>query len=217
MVGVVGLGSIGGHIARALATAGRRVVGFDVREQAHEEFPEAERAASPLAVGEESDVVLVAVYDDEQLREVLTGADGIFHAKARPAAVCVLATITLATLRWAAEQAAQAGVELLDCGVTGGSGLRTRGQIVVLAGGSAEALERVRPTLEVFAAPLLHMGPLPVPGCRRSSRGTSCTTAGGTPPREAARIADACGIDIDKLVEAHTVSNQSGRRARRAS
>src|SRR5262245_9003764 len=106
VAGVVGLGAIGGHVARALARAGRRVVGFDVREQAFAEFPEAERAGSPREVAEAADVVLVAVYDDDQLRHVLTGPSGILEAEAAPAAVCVLSTVTLDTLRWCAEQAA---------------------------------------------------------------------------------------------------------------
>jgi 3-hydroxyisobutyrate dehydrogenase len=208
VVGVIGLGSIGGNVARTVAKS-RRVVGFDVRDAAYEQFPEAERADSPRAVAEAADVVLLAVYDDAQLREVLQGEDGVLAATPAPAVLCVLSTITLDTLRWAAEQAARAGVALLDCGVTGGSGLRRHGKIVVLAGGSDEGLEAARPTLELFAAPLLHMGPLGA-GMQAKLARNLMHYSGWYASWEAARVAAAAGIDIDKLVEAHTVSNEWG-------
>jgi 3-hydroxyisobutyrate dehydrogenase len=158
-------------------------------------------------VAEAADVVLVAVYNDEQLREALTGADGVLTADSKPAAICVLSTVTLETLLWAAERSAEVGVELLDCGVTGGSGLRVHGTIVVLAGGSDEALERARATLELFAAPLLHMGGLGA-GMQAKLARNLMHYSGWYASWEAARVAEAAGVDIAKLVEAHTVSNQ---------
>jgi 3-hydroxyisobutyrate dehydrogenase len=208
VVGVVGLGSIGGHVARTIAKT-RRVVGFDVRAQAYEQFPEAEPGASPAAVAEAAGVVLVAVYDDEQLRAALAGEDGILTAGSRPAAICVLSTITLDTLRWAAERAREAGIELLDCGVTGGSGLRRHGKIVVLAGGSDEAVAAAQSTLELFAAPLLHMGPLGA-GMQAKLARNLMHYSGWYAAWEAARVAAAAGVDVDKLIEAHRVSNEWG-------
>jgi 3-hydroxyisobutyrate dehydrogenase len=209
VVGVIGLGAIGGHVARSLAGAGRRVVGFDVNEQAYEQFPEAEPAESPRAVAEAADVVLLAVYDDGQVRDALTRPDGVLAATSKPAAVCVLSTITLDTLRWSAERASAAGVDLIDCGVTGGAGLRSRGKIVVLAGGDDDVVAKARPTLEVFAEPLMHMGPLGA-GMQAKLCRNLMHYSGWYAAWEAARIADACGIDIGKLVEAHTISSQWG-------
>jgi len=207
VAGVIGLGAIGGHVARALANAGWNVVGFDVREAAFTEFPEARRAATVRELSEAADTVLVAVYDDEQLHRVLTGADGILSASPLPTTVCVLSTVTLDTLRWAAAEANAAGVALIDCGVTGGSGLRTQGKIVVLAGGSDAALDSARPALETFADPLLHMGPLGT-GMQAKLARNLMHYSGWYAAWEAARIADACGIDISKLVEAHLISNE---------
>lgn len=207
-VGVVGLGAIGGPVARAVHAAGWRVVCYDVRREAFEEFPEAQLAPSPAELAAQARTVLVAVYDDEQLREVLTGPGGILAAQPAPATVCVLSTVTLATLRWAAAQAEPAGVELIDCGVTGGSGLRTRGKIVVLAGGSERAVASVRPVLEAFAAPLMHMGALGA-GMQAKLARNLMHYSGWHAAWEAARIAKACGIDIQQLVEAHRISNET--------
>src|ERR1700759_3709018 len=112
--------------------------------------PGTRSSATRRAVAEQSETVLVAVFDDEQLEDVLAGDDGILAATPAPAVVCVLSTVKLATLLRAAADAKEAGIELIDCGVTGGQGLRTRGKIVVLAGGSDEALAAARPALDAF-------------------------------------------------------------------
>jgi 3-hydroxyisobutyrate dehydrogenase len=206
-VGVVGLGAIGGHVARAIARAGWRVLGHDIRPEAFQQFPEARPAASARALADAAETVLVAVYDDDQLRAALWGPEGVLSSDQRPITLCVLSTITLSTLRWAAAEAGRRGMELIDCGVTGGMGLRTEGKIVVLAGGPKHTVERVRPALEAFADPLLHMGPLGA-GMQAKLARNLMHYSGWYAAWEAARIAAACGIDVQKLVEAHLISNQ---------
>jgi 3-hydroxyisobutyrate dehydrogenase-like beta-hydroxyacid dehydrogenase len=207
VVGVVGLGAIGGNVARSLAASGLyTVVGYDPREEAYAQFPEVRPIPSARLLAEMADTVLVAVYDDAQLRTALTGPDGILVATPPPATVCVLSTVTLTTLRWAAEEAARVNVELIDCGVTGGSGLRVRGKIVVLAGGSDKAIAAVRPVLEVFGDPVLHMGDLGA-GMKAKLARNLMHYSGWYAAWEAARVADACGIDVRKLVQAHEISN----------
>jgi len=205
-VGMIGLGAIGGHAARALSRAGWKVYGYDVRPEAFEQFPEAERAAGVRELADASQTVMVAVYDDDQLVDVLAGPDGILAASDPPATVCVLSTVTLGTLRWGSGAAAERGVQLIDCGVTGGTGLRTTGKIVVFAGGSAEALAAARPPLEAFADPLLHMGALGT-GMQAKLARNLMHYSGWYAAWEAARIADRCGIDIDNLIEGHRISN----------
>jgi 3-hydroxyisobutyrate dehydrogenase len=205
-VGVIGLGEIGGHVARALSRAGWKVFGYDVRAEAFEQFPEAQRAASVRELADASQTVLVAVYNDDQLRDVIAGPDGVLTAGTPPATVCVLSTVTLGTLRWGADTAAEHGVQLIDCGVTGGTGLRTTGKIVVFAGGSDAALAAARPPLEAFADPLLHMGALGT-GMQAKLARNLMHYSGWYAAWEAARVAAGCGIDIDNLIEGHRISN----------
>jgi 3-hydroxyisobutyrate dehydrogenase-like beta-hydroxyacid dehydrogenase len=205
--GVIGLGAIGGHVARAFAREGWDAVGYDVREQAFVEFPEARRAVTVRELAELADPVLVAVYSDDQLRDVLDGPEGILAAATPPHTVCVLSTITVDTLRWAHAAAAARGVELIDCGVTGGSALRRGEKIVVLAGGSDAAVADARPALEIFGDPVLHMGPLGA-GMQAKLARNLMHYSGWYFAWEAARVATACGIDVDKLVLAHTISNE---------
>lgn len=207
-VGVLGLGQIGGGVARALARAGREVVAYDVRPEAMDALAGSiAPASSPAEVSSRSDAVLLAVFDDEQVRAVLTGAESILAPDDRARVAGVMSTVSLDTIRWAHAHAAEHGVALVDCAVTGGQHLKEEGRIVVFAGGEPEALEALRPVLEVFAEPLLHMGPT---GAGIQAKLARNVIHYGTwhAAWEGARLAAACGLDVDKLVQAVRVSDQ---------
>ena len=53
---------------------------------------------------------------------------------------------------------AERGAEYVDAGISGGAKAAEKGTLTIMAGGSAEALERVRPLLAHFAARVFHMG-----------------------------------------------------------
>jgi 3-hydroxyisobutyrate dehydrogenase len=204
-VGVAGVGMIGGNVSRTLTKAGWEVLGYDLRAEAFDQFPEVRCVAKARELATETDTVLISVYDDAQLRDVLSGIDGILAGESGPSITCVLSTITLPTLRWAVEQAEEAGVELIDCGVTGGGGLLTHGRIVVLAGGSERAIEQARPVLGAFADPLLQIGAVGA-GMQAKLARNLMHYSDWYAACEAARIAVACGVDLDKLIEGHLKS-----------
>jgi 3-hydroxyisobutyrate dehydrogenase len=206
-VGVIGLGEIGGPVARLLLQAGWDVWGHDVDPGAVAAISGLSDGGSPQGVGEASETVFIAVYDDEQLREVLTGPAGLLSAGRPPGTVCVLSTITLETLSWAARTAADREVALIDCGVTGGKGLREGGKIVVFAGGSSDVVTRVTPVMDAFADPLFHMGPLGA-GMKAKLARNLMHYSGWYASWEAACIAATSGLDLDKLIDGYNISVQ---------
>jgi 3-hydroxyisobutyrate dehydrogenase len=156
---VIGLGGIGAGAARGVLARGLDLVAYDVRPEAIAALEGAQPADSPSAAAERADVVLIAVWDDAQVRAVLEGADGVFEATRPPRVVVVLSTTTLATIRWADEQLARRGIGFLDCGVAGGVKALAQASIVAMAGGTEEAMRTARPVLETFADPVIHLGP----------------------------------------------------------
>jgi 3-hydroxyisobutyrate dehydrogenase len=206
-VGVVGVGQIGAGVAKALLAAGYDVVAYDLRAAAVEAVG-ARAAASPQEVARAAELVLVAVYDDEQVREVLSGEGSLLAADPRPRAVFVLSTVTLETVRWAAAEGARHGVAVLDCGVSGGRTLREHGRIAVMVGGDTETVEWARPALETFGVPTLHMGPVGTGMGAKIAR-NMITYGGWFVAVEAARIAEAAGVDIAKLVEICDAADES--------
>jgi 3-hydroxyisobutyrate dehydrogenase len=158
-VGVVGLGGIGRGVAGGLVNAGHPVLVFDVSDDALRTRPQGtDPVASLPQLAAAVDVVFVAVWDDAQVRDVVTGADGLLAGERAPSAVVVLSTTTPATIRAVAGVAAERGVAVLDCGVAGGVRALAEQQIVAMVGGEDGPFERVRGLIGAFADPVVHVG-----------------------------------------------------------
>ena len=119
----------------------------------------AEWGDSPGAVAERSDVVFTIVGFPADVREVYLGEKGIL-SKARPGTILVDMTTTEPSLaREIYTVAAAQGVFAVDAPVTGGDvGARTA-QLVILAGGDREIVERVTPLLETMGKLIVYQGP----------------------------------------------------------
>jgi 3-hydroxyisobutyrate dehydrogenase len=72
----------------------------------------------------------------------------------------VHSTVHPDTCRTLAAQAAQQGVAVVDAPVSGGGGAAAEQRLLVMAGGDTEVIARVRPVLDTFANPFLHLGPV---------------------------------------------------------
>jgi 3-hydroxyisobutyrate dehydrogenase-like beta-hydroxyacid dehydrogenase len=200
-VGVLGLGAIGGGVARSLAGAGHRVVAHDVSAEVVERYAGvAAGAVSARAVAEATGTLLVAVFDDAQVRDVLAGDDGVLAATDVPSDVIILSTVTLETIRWAESACRERGIALLDCGVTGGPQALEHSAIVSMVGGDDDAVARVRPVLEAFSKPAVHTGALGT-GMQAKLARNLLYFAGAHVAWEAARLATAAGVPVEKLIE----------------
>lgn len=159
-VGFVGLGSMGMPIARRVAGAG-----FVTRVYARkpevartaEEFG-AEAVPSLAALANASDVVVVNVFTDDQLREVCLGPEALV-ANLRPGAVLVdHVTGRPSTVQEIAAAASERGVDVLDCAQSGGPQDIDAGRLTLLVGGIDEVLETVRPVLASYSDPIIPVG-----------------------------------------------------------
>ena len=91
----------------------------------------------------------ISVFDAKQAMSVLTAADGVLAAARGGLIVVVLSTVTIRELRELDTVCAQAGVTLLDAGVSDGSEAARNG-MVVMVGGPDDAVARALPVLEGF-------------------------------------------------------------------
>jgi 3-hydroxyisobutyrate dehydrogenase-like beta-hydroxyacid dehydrogenase len=206
--GVIGLGQIGGGVSRALHRSGFDVIAYDVVDQALSALGEAVTpATSPAAVAELADVVLLAVVDDTQVRDVLSGEDGVLAAKSPPRVVAILSTVSVGTILDAAVAGAAHRVAVIDCGVTGGVRSLEHNAIVTLIGGPDEIVEYARPVFEGFSKPVMHMGPLGA-GMRTKIARNAIQWTEWLVAWEAGRLAHAAGIDIERFVEVVRASNE---------
>ena len=153
-VGVVGLGNMGGRIARRLMDGGEDVVGFDL--DAARAADAGARAAGSLAeVASAADVVLLSLPDSPAIEAVI---DAIEDDLREGQVVVDLSTAAPGSTIAIHERLGARGVAYVDAGISGGAAGAEAGTLTIMAGGEAEALDAVRPVLAHFAATVHHMG-----------------------------------------------------------
>ncbi len=159
-VAVIGLGTIGGTIARLLLEEAATVTVYDIRPEVAAEFASAgaHLAASCGEAAANADYVAIAVFNDAQALDVLTSRQGILST-ARPGTTVLLhSTVRLDTVHRMHAAAAAKGVVLLDAGVSTAGGDGT-GRLAVFVGGDAADLEGALPVLGRYSRMIEHLGP----------------------------------------------------------
>ena len=200
-VGVIGLGTIGAGVAGALARSPLRLVVHDVRPEATAPFAsQAKVAEDPHAVGAASDVVIVAVVDDDQVRAVLLGPDGAVDAMRRSSTVVVLSTVSVSTVLEVAAEASGRGVAVVDCGVTGGPSAAADGELVSMVGGAVSAVDRILPVLDTFSTLVVHMGGLGT-GLQTKLARNLVQYGAWLAAYEGQLLAESAGIELSKLAQ----------------
>jgi 3-hydroxyisobutyrate dehydrogenase len=155
-LGVIGLGSMGGGMARSAARAGLIVRGYDIRPTSLDGVAS---ASSPADAAEGADILLVMVVNARQLEEALFGQDGAMTRLPAGAVVVSSATIPAADAERIGARVEESGHHYLDAPVSGGSARAGTGELTFMASGSAEAFAKAEPMLDACAAKLFRLGP----------------------------------------------------------
>ena len=162
-IGFIGVGSMGTRIARRLHQAGYMLTVCDRNPAALREFEKLGTAIAdtPAACGA-SDVVILMVANDAQLREVVLAPSGLLSGidANAPPLVAVMSTVLPNTVRDIAEPLSRKRVNLLDAPVSGGLAGAEAGTLTIMAGGAQGDLERLRPILQRVATTIFHCGEL---------------------------------------------------------
>ena len=160
-VGYVGLGVMGGGVARRLLEAGHEVTGYNrTRSKAEALIASGMRFARNAAsdAAEQSDVVFSMVTNTEALAAVTEGPDGIL-AGLGPGKVYVdMSTVSPAASRALAERVAERGAAMLDAPVSGSVITLEQGRLSVIVGGDAAVFERVLPILRDIGPTVTYVG-----------------------------------------------------------
>ncbi len=203
-IGFLGLGAMGGPIARHLAGAGHALTLYNrtrVRSEAWIAAHGGAIAATPAEAAAGQDFVVSCVGEDADLEAITLGPDSAFAAIA-PGAVFVDHTTASARLaRRLAEEAGARGFAAVDAPVTGGEFGAETGTLSIMCGGSAEAVARIDPVLRAYAARVVHVGG---PGTGQATKMANQIAIAGTLQGvwEAQRFAAAAGLDLDRVFEA---------------
>jgi 3-hydroxyisobutyrate dehydrogenase-like beta-hydroxyacid dehydrogenase len=159
-LGFVGLGVMGGGIARRLLEAGHTVHGYNrTREKA---MPLEDLGLivedSPRAVAEKADIVGSMVTNAKALRAISEGPDGILAGLSSGKLWIEHSTASPAASRELAERVRELGAAMVDAPVSGSVSTLEEGRLSIMVGGSAEAFERAKSILVDVGPKVTHVG-----------------------------------------------------------
>ncbi|MDR7543221.1 MAG: NAD(P)-dependent oxidoreductase [Armatimonadota bacterium] len=160
-VGFVGLGVMGGRMAKRLLDAGHLVTGYNrTKAKAQWLIDLGMRwAEGPRAVAEATEVIFTMVRDTSALHEVTEGPEGIL-AGLGPGKIYVdMSTVSPAASRALAARVAERGARMLDAPVSGSVHTLEQGRLSIMVGGDGDAFARIRPILQDIGPKVTHVGP----------------------------------------------------------
>jgi 3-hydroxyisobutyrate dehydrogenase len=208
-IAFLGLGVMGAPMAGHLARAGHSVTVYNrTADKAaawvgrrRGEGLDVKQAATPAEAAAGQDAVLSCVGNDDDLAQVALGPEGALAAMRAGALFVDHTTVSPGIARRIAEEASGRGVLALDAPVSGGQAGAENGKLAIMCGGSEAAMAAAGPIIEAYAARIVHVGG---PGAGQGTKAVNQVAIAGVLAglSEAVRLAQAEGLDLDKVLEA---------------
>ncbi len=212
-IGFVGLGRMGVPMATHLAAAGYRVAGHDVSERARERFAAAAAGGAEVpgtleAAARDADAVILMLPDSRVVKQV-TGEQGLLSAMAAGSLLIDMSSSEPSATERLARQAAVKDIAVVGAPVSGGVVGAERAGLTIMAGGSAAAVDRARPALEVIGSRLVHAGTMPGAGHALKALNNLLSGVHLLATSEAMMAGQRYGLDPAVMLEA--INASSGR------
>lgn len=158
-IGWIGLGMIGTAMVKRLLAKDFAVTVFRRGKGLDEVLAAGSRSTSDyLALAAASDILILCVYNDTQVRDVLFEKGTL--AAMRSGSVVVIHTTGSPELMREIQRTAPANVSILDATFSGGPHDVEAGRLIIMAGGDDEALQRIKPVLDAYARQVTPVGEL---------------------------------------------------------
>lgn len=203
-IAFIGLGVMGGPMARHLKQAGHELTVYN-RSRAKAENWVATYggtlALSPADAAKDADVVISCVGTDDDLAGVTLGRDGAFAAMAKGSLYIDHTTVSARIARQLGVEAKSRGLLVVDAPVTGGQAGAENGTLSIMCGGSEAAVEAARPIMAPYAKRVVHVGG---PGTGQITKMCNQIAFAGIIQSlsEAMRFAQSAELDVEKVYEA---------------
>ncbi|MAI52991.1 MAG: 3-hydroxyisobutyrate dehydrogenase [Gammaproteobacteria bacterium TMED95] len=159
-IGFIGLGNMGGPMAKNLLNAGHQVKVFDLVEASMAsvvaEGGTANKSAADAVRG--ADLVISMLPASKHVEALYLGDAGLITQLDADTLIIDCSTIAPESARKVAAAAAEAGFDMIDAPVSGGVGGAVGGTLTFMVGGSSKALDIARPLLEIMGKNIFHAG-----------------------------------------------------------
>jgi 3-hydroxyisobutyrate dehydrogenase len=161
-IGFIGLGTMGGHMARNLQKAGYQLIVHDLRKDAAAGHVAAGASwvDAPKAVAAQSDVIFTSLPEPPDVENVALAPDGLLAGIKRNAAWFDLSTNAPALVKKLSALFAKQGAHMLDAPVSGGpQGAESR-KLAIWVGGAKNVFDRHKPVLDAIGDQARYIGPI---------------------------------------------------------
>jgi 3-hydroxyisobutyrate dehydrogenase len=202
-IGFIGLGIMGGAMARNLLKAGFDLCVWNRTPDRMTPLAEAGAAvgSSPADVATRSDILIICVSDTPDVEEVILGKEGVIYGAHAGLLVIDCSTISPEATRRIATRLQEQGVHFLDAPISGGSEGAAKGTLSIMVGGDAAQFDRAGTVFQAMGKTITHVGEV---GDGQSVKLVNqilvvVTMLGVS---EALLFAQAGGLDLQKTLEA---------------
>jgi len=207
-VGIVGAGRMGLSMLKHLVAKGYAVTVCDISEKQRDAARAAGAtiAATPAAVGKASDIIILGVGYDDEVNDVVFGANGLIKTMAPGSIIAVSSTAKPDTVKAVAARVAEKGIEVFDAPICRGRFAADSGTLLALVGGKPDVVARARPVYATFASDIVHLGDVGH-GQVGKAMNNLLLWVNAVGLLEAGKLAQSTGIDLVKLREALLTSS----------
>ena len=206
-VAMIGLGVMGGPIARHIGNAGHHLTIYNRTPARVQKWladnpalsPRVAKSPADAATG--ADMVITCVGDDDDLSDVVLGPQGVFTTLRRGGVFVDHTTVSARIARQVAVEARDKEVHCVDAPMTGSQIGAENGTLTLMCGGRADAIEAARPVMEAYSQRIVHIGKA---GAGQSTKAVNQICIAGVVAglAEAVRFAQAAHLDMSKVYEA---------------
>lgn len=162
-IAFIGLGDMGGPMARNLRKAGLQVAGYDPSEAAQRDLKKAGGSVARSVVEAAGDafIVITALPDADDVRAVClgeNGAAGAFDAAPKGALFIDCSTVDVETARELSAEASSRGLRMVDSPMSGGVAGAKAASLTFMVGGSDSNFKLAKPILDILGDRVIHAG-----------------------------------------------------------
>lgn len=209
-VGFIGLGNMGGSMAKHLVDDGHEVAAFDIDSAACRRIEDAGATLGNDAtdVAARSEVVFLSLPTPEAVRTV---ANEVSAGSQDGLVLIDTTTSTAGTTNDIAERLAPDGVTVLGAPVSGGKSGASEGTLTTMVGGDEATFEACRPLFEAFATDIYHVGDSPGDGHVVKLLNNYLSFLGMVGAAEAVALGERAGLDAGTMVK--IFNRSTGRNA----
>ncbi len=204
-IAFLGMGVMGGPMAGHLLNAGHRVTVWNrTRSRAENwatEYPGGTIADSAAEAAAGKELVLACLGNDDDVAGVVLGEAGVLAAMPKGATFIDHTTVSPALASRIAEEATELGLHAIDAPVSGGQAGAENGKLSIMCGGTEAAMAAATPVMEAYALRITHVGEA---GAGQLAKAVNQVCIAGVLAglSEGVRLAQANGLDLDKVFEA---------------